>query len=108
MTDTTTTSSGASEDVAAEVQPITPAPSPLDGQPTRDVERLQRALRDAGYHTGPIDGRLAYVTEAAIRGFQRDHGLPVTGQLDEAQARLLLGDDWTGDTFRVREVARHG
>ena len=82
---------------------------PLPPDPERErVRRLQEALWERGYYDGTIDGIFHYLTQAAVRAFQRDHGLPVTGELDAAQARLLLGDDWDGDTLRVREVIRHG
>ncbi len=42
--------------------------------------RVQRLLRDLGYPAGPADGILGAQTGAAIRGFQMDHGLTVTGQ----------------------------
>ncbi|MBI3950631.1 MAG: peptidoglycan-binding protein [Acidobacteria bacterium] len=53
------------------------------------VERAQRALQEQGYYDGVIDGTLGPRTEQAIREFQRDHRLPVTGQLDEQTASAL-------------------
>ena len=43
------------------------------------VRSLQRRLASAGNSPGPIDGRYGVLTEAAVRRFQRAHGLPVTG-----------------------------
>ena len=43
------------------------------------VRSLQRRLASAGTSPGPIDGRYGVLTEAAVRRFQRAHGLPVTG-----------------------------
>ena len=50
------------------------------------VTDVQSALADAGYYRGEIDGVIGTGTRNAIRRFQRDNGLPVTGRLD---ARLL-------------------
>ncbi len=43
------------------------------------VRSLQRGLASAGNSPGPIDGRYGVLTERAVRRFQREHGLPVTG-----------------------------
>jgi peptidoglycan hydrolase-like protein with peptidoglycan-binding domain len=40
------------------------------------VERVQRALAQAHYYTGPINGRFSKETETAIRNYQRREGLP--------------------------------
>jgi hypothetical protein len=37
--------------------------------------RLQRALRDAGYNPGAIDGEFEGTTERALMAWQKDHGL---------------------------------
>ena len=51
---------------------------------TRDrIANLQRALRRLGYDPGPVDGIPGARTRGAIRAFQADAGLPVTGQLSE-------------------------
>ena len=47
---------------------------------------VQAALADRGYYRGPIDGIIGTGTRRAVRAFQRDAGLPVTGRID---ARLL-------------------
>jgi len=49
-----------------------------------NVYRGQIALKELGYNPGPIDGVLGPATRDAIRQFQRDHGLAVTGQFNEA------------------------
>ena len=40
---------------------------------------MQRALKRRGYDPGPIDGLMGRRTTTAIRKFQADHGLAVTG-----------------------------
>lgn len=55
----------------------------------RDIQELQRALDRAGYDPGPIDGRMGPGTRDALRDFQRDNALPVTGR-PTAQVRAAL------------------
>jgi hypothetical protein len=55
------------------------------------VSQAQVVLRDLGYYSGPVDGRLTPATRAAIGLFQRDQRLRQTGFLDrETIARLGL------------------
>ncbi|HET7568434.1 MAG TPA: peptidoglycan-binding protein [Gaiellaceae bacterium] len=51
---------------------------------------LQVALRAQGLYRGPIDAIAGPLTAAAVRAFQRSHGLPVTGVAD-ARTRAALG-----------------
>lgn len=45
-----------------------------------DLRLIQDALRSQGYNPGPADGRLGPRTHEAIRRFQGDHGIAVTGE----------------------------
>jgi peptidoglycan hydrolase-like protein with peptidoglycan-binding domain len=54
-----------------------------------DVRTAQRQLKDRGYYAGPIDGVLGPATENALRAYQRDRGLTVTGRLDSPTVRSL-------------------
>jgi peptidoglycan hydrolase-like protein with peptidoglycan-binding domain len=54
------------------------------------IHQAQNKLKELGYDPGPIDGRWGRKTEAAIKSFQRDKGLPVTGELDQ-QTKERLG-----------------
>ena len=54
-----------------------------------DVRGVQQTLHDIGYWPGPIDGILGSQTRSAIRQYQRDNNLPVTGQLDAETARKV-------------------
>lgn len=62
-----------------------PAYAPL---PTYDhralVTAIQDELEDHGYDPGPTDGLLDSETVAAIRAYQSDAGLPVTGEATPA------------------------
>jgi peptidoglycan hydrolase-like protein with peptidoglycan-binding domain len=55
-----------------------------------DVRQAQMHLRAGGYYPGPIDGHLGPRTRAALRAYQRAHGLPRTGTLDRATSHALL------------------
>ena len=52
------------------------------GKPDDSVQRAQEALVAAGYHVGEPDGKLGTATTAAVKKFQGDRHLPVTGRLD--------------------------
>lgn len=42
-------------------------------------EEIQQALKNAGYYSGTVDGKIGPQTRAAIRQFQDDMGLKVDG-----------------------------
>jgi peptidoglycan hydrolase-like protein with peptidoglycan-binding domain len=48
------------------------------------IRAAQTKLNDEGYKTGTPDGRLGAKTRAAIRKYQQDKNLKVSGQLDES------------------------
>jgi hypothetical protein len=52
--------------------------------------RAQARLARLGYYPGPIDGDFGPMTSRALRSYQIDYGLPVTGRLD-SQTRASLG-----------------
>ncbi|MCR4337970.1 MAG: peptidoglycan-binding protein [Candidatus Omnitrophica bacterium] len=43
------------------------------------IEDVQKALKNAGYYTGNIDGKLGNQTKQAISNFQKDHNLKADG-----------------------------
>lgn len=63
------------------------------GLPAADtVEGVQERLNHLNYFVGKVDGELGRFTRTAIERFQRDHGLPATGELDDATAARLRGE----------------
>ncbi len=53
------------------------------------VREAQRQLSELGYYTGRNDGLFGPQTRRAVKAFQRDSGLPVSGELT-AQTKSLL------------------
>ena len=67
--------------------------SPLPPQPDPVVRQIQGVLQERGYKPGPLDGVLGKKTRAALRRFQKDHNLSVTGEIDTDTKTRLLSDD---------------
>ena len=57
--------------------------------PARVVKEAQMALRQKGYDPGAIDGSMGNETREALKKFQRDANLDVTGTLNPATAQKL-------------------
>jgi curli biogenesis system outer membrane secretion channel CsgG len=70
----------------------TPASNPTvsPAQATMSVADAQRRLAELGFDPGPADGMAGERTARAIRAFQKDRGLDVTGRLDAATAAQLM------------------
>jgi peptidoglycan hydrolase-like protein with peptidoglycan-binding domain len=52
----------------------------------RDLMRVQGQLKELGHDPGSIDGRMSPQTQAALRAFQKDYGLEMTGQSTRRRA----------------------
>jgi peptidoglycan hydrolase-like protein with peptidoglycan-binding domain len=52
--------------------------------PKNRILNVESALSDLGYDPGDIDGRMSDALHAAIRKFEIDHKLPVTGEINDA------------------------
>jgi photosystem II stability/assembly factor-like uncharacterized protein len=57
--------------------------------PDDTVKRAQEALNAAGYDVGTPDGAAGTRTVSALRGFQADRGIPISGKLDDATLTAL-------------------
>lgn len=53
---------------------------------------VEAKLDQLGLNPGPVDGRFTDQTRSALRNYQRDRGLPVTGYLNEQTLVRLLAD----------------
>ncbi len=67
------------------------------------AKKIQAALAKKGYDPGPIDGRPGAKTAAAIRAFQKDHGLRATGKLTRRGFMLLTNA--AGSQVRPQDFA---
>ena len=52
--------------------------------PNSSIKQIQIALQNAGYDSGAIDGLMGSRSRKAIRDFQKDNGLEITGKIDKA------------------------
>jgi hypothetical protein len=57
--------------------------------PDQVIADVQSALQQEGYYSGPITGSLDAQTRAALAAYQRDNGLAITGNVDEATVESL-------------------
>jgi hypothetical protein len=53
------------------------------------VGQVQSALSRKGYYHGAVDGRMGPATRSALRQYQVNHGLEVTGQIDRSVTSAL-------------------
>jgi lipoprotein-anchoring transpeptidase ErfK/SrfK len=58
----------------------------------QDILEAQIALSRQGISSGSVDGLFGSQTRAAVLAFQREQGLPETGELDEFTRELLIVD----------------
>lgn len=75
------------------------------------VREIQQRLTDLGYYTGKVSGNYLEGTRYAVRRFQKDYGIDVTGEVDgetevllfSAEYRLLTYGMEGDDVLRVQE-----
>ena len=53
------------------------------------VRMVQRALEEDGYYVGDNRGNYCYETRVAVRRYQRDKGLRISGKIDDELLRTL-------------------
>jgi len=67
-----------------------PAPIPVQqNSAARRVAAVQRALAEYGYGQLKVTGTIGGETQAAIQKFEREHKMPVTGQVSDRLLREL-------------------
>ena len=69
--------------------PGRPPPAPVIAPARIGLREAQSLLAGMGYDPGAADGVAGRLTTAALRAFQRDHGLPTSGRLDDATRQAL-------------------
>jgi len=65
-------------------------PPPPPPAPTLTVAQAQAKLNALGYPVGTVDGSMGNRTHVALKHFQRDHGIPQTGELDPDTVVALM------------------
>ena len=80
-------------------QPASPTPAPKptamvepDGpvSTSADIKAAQRALLELGYYEARVDGVAGPKTKAAVRAFQKDRKLQITGDLNRDMVQTIL------------------
>jgi peptidoglycan hydrolase-like protein with peptidoglycan-binding domain len=74
---------GANENIPGVTQKGTPELS------KSDMKAVEEALQKKGYKVGKVDGMADNDVRKAIRSFQQDNGLPITGMIDQRTADKL-------------------
>lgn len=89
---------------AVESRPVPPVPSSAsetnksstasrNNQPvtasTGEIRKVEEALQAKGLNPGPVDGKIDGQTQEALREFQKQNNLTVTGSLDQQTAEKL-------------------
>jgi len=64
------------------------------------IRAAQQQLKFSGLYNGSVDGKMSPETQRALRQFQRQHGLPQSGTLDE-RTYTALQSDTGGDPGQV-------
>lgn len=62
------------------------------GSGGEEVRRAQQALYDLGYYEGPVTSNFSKAFEQAVKAFQQDFSLKVTGELNEETYLLITAD----------------
>ena len=73
-----------------------------DASAPGEILEVQVLLDRAHFSPGEIDGRMGSNTRRAIAGFQRYHGLPDTGELDDATREAI--DDIAGPVLMTYTI----
>jgi peptidoglycan hydrolase-like protein with peptidoglycan-binding domain len=72
--------------------------APVVAQDRAVIENAQKSLKQQGHDPGTVDGVVGPQTVAALRAYQKQQGLDVTGRLDAATLARLGAGGKSGDT----------
>jgi len=67
-----------------------------------EVVQIQQSLKELGYFNEEVTGYYGDITRQAVKDFQFDYGLPVTGEVDGSTASMLgihLGGQQSNDLY---------
>jgi len=53
------------------------------------ISEIQEALVELGYKLGPVDGQMGEKTRSAIKAFEREVGLPITGKISAGLSKSI-------------------
>jgi hypothetical protein len=73
---------------------------------SKDINQIQTLLSLLKFNPGPIDGILGKQTTNAIRAFQLDIGVPVTGKID-ANLKSQLDKAYRKSVLRAKELTEY-
>ena len=59
-------------------------------EPARKIAGAQARLHNLGYNTGPIDNLMGPITERALKIFQKDQDIEITGEIDQQTVKKLI------------------
>ncbi|MCM1299721.1 MAG: cell wall hydrolase [Firmicutes bacterium] len=79
------------------------------GSSGREVEEIQKVLQEWGLFKGEITGYFGTATEAALRAYQKNNNLPVTGAADEETLKkmgITIGQTPTATQANINLLAR--
>lgn len=60
-----------------------------EGRESPDVYWLQQTLKDLGYYDTKVTGKMLGKTTRAVKAYQKDHGLKITGQVGQEMIDML-------------------
>jgi N-acetylmuramoyl-L-alanine amidase len=85
------------QDQPQKVQEKKPSEAPKFSK--AQIIKVQKALQRYDYYDGPIDGKMNPDLRQAIKDFQEDEGLDMTGELDEETYKRVLAllEDESGE-----------
>ena len=78
------------------------------GDKGSDVKKLQRALKAVGVYSGKIDGVYGKGTTAAVKAYQKKHGLTQDGVAGQVTLKTLFGEDAGKDAPETEKLAWFG